>query len=761
MMPMEAVRQYLSSDLRSPFFLVVGDERYNDVKDEITGLGFGIVRVSDYCDAKDKPPNLDSLRDRLKTADINANDKKLAVVGLGEYLALQGSTETKNVLSGMKELPLGTAKVVLLLRGVAEQVKSLNIKPGLEKLTTFVADDQNCDVSVTFAAPMIGLSGLAGFRALLVKLERGECGNIKVNTVMDLSKSLFTVHHVADAHDGVRFAVRNFDLPRDCGTTEQWKQLLKELNQHGDSLDSVFGQYGFDGDLESDFCARIAGMEYRNWLYFIALRSNADALSNGYLRFVLERTSVFDDFKADVLTAIIDIPHTDKRFSKFYAERKTLTEKFPESDIAYFVVKNRKDTAESIYKLTDNTKTEREEIVAWVSQNGWIPQIADIYPALAAYLKKYLFHCEGLPELSQLLTDYFEAYKRQKVSNTLEEDFLKQVDILAKSHKYKQLPTRSSVIEKLMDKTDTADVFLLWLDALGVEYLAYVSDLAHRRGLSISIHIVRTELPSISTVNNGFYYDDWKGKKDKNETLDDTKHKPDKGYNFENNKLPIHLAKELDIIAEVIGRAATELAFHNFAKILIAVDHGASRLAVLRRKEEKYETDEDSKIKGEYSGRCCKAFEPYDLPFAIKENGYLVLADYGRFRGSRAANVEVHGGASLEEAVIPIIELTLKNAGIKVELVEKSVFVDRNNGIAVTLFSETPLQRVSLVLKGKRYSATVADANHFKVAIPDIKRVEKNPIPAELYAGDDLIGAVRIVTQSKIDGSDFDKLFEF
>jgi len=123
---------------------------------------------------------------------------------------------------------------------------------------------------------------------------------------------------------------------------------------------------------------------------------------------------------------------------------------------------------------------------------------------------------------------------------------------------------------------------------------------------------------------------------------------------FENNVLPIHLAKELDIISGVIEKAATKLALRQYKRFLIVSDHGASRLAVLRRKEEQYETD----TKGEHSGRCCKLFEPYDLPFAAEENGYLVLADYGRFKGSRAANVEVHGGASLEEVVVPIIELT-------------------------------------------------------------------------------------------------------
>lgn len=55
--------------------------------------------------------------------------------------------------------------------------------------------------------------------------------------------------------------------------------------------------------------------------------------------------------------------------------------------------------------------------------------------------------------------------------------------------------------------------------------------------------------------------------------------------------------------------------------------------------------------KGEHSGRCCKTFENCQLRNLVEEQGYYVLTDYGRFQGSRKANVEVHGGATLEEVL--------------------------------------------------------------------------------------------------------------
>ena len=735
-MPNKKVNTYIASSLNTPFFYFVGDSRYQDVKEKLTELGFSIVRLSDYCRNDDKLPDIDGLFDQLTTTDENANGKKMAVIGLGEYLALRGNNEAASVLSQLKDLNLGTAKTVLLLRGINAQVKGLQNDPRFDERRYSISDKADCDLSITIASPSVDLSATGGLRALLVRLESGECGNIVVRTAVNLDDALFTVHKISNAYEGIRFICHGFNLPRSCGNEKQWTELITELNQIGGTFEGMLEQHGFKDGLEADFYSRVAGLDYRNWLYFIALKIKAFTLSNSYLRYVLEKTNRFEDFKGNVLNAIIDVLHTDKRYHSFYSERKALVVKFPESDIADFVINNRKNTKESIYKLTDNTKTEREEIIAWVARNGIPPYLAQVYPALSAYLELYVFNCGNL---STLLTDYFETYKRQKVSNTLENDFLAKVEDFAQNRKFNRLPTRNEVMDGLK-KTDT---YLFWLDALGVEYLAFISDLARKRGLSLSISIARSELPTITSINRGFF-DDWQGsRKEKSEELDDVKHNEAGGYNFENNELPIHLAKELDIIAKVVDKAATELALRHYKRFLIVSDHGASRLAVLRRKEEKYETD----TKGEHSGRCCKLFEPYDLPFAAEENGYLVLADYGRFKGSRAANIEVHGGASLEEVVVPVIELTLKNGSITVSLVEPSVTVDFRAGTAITLFSNTALKDASVILSGIRYSAVKIDNNHYQVNLPDIKRAGE--YPADVYAGDDLVGQILIVAQSK------------
>lgn len=734
-MQIDSVKKYLTSSVKTPYFLFISDDQYKTAIDELSLLGLDFVQMSGFCGGDDKLPDVDGLLTHIEAADVNAKSKKFVVTGLGEYLALRGPDEASRTLSRLKDLNIGGAKVVLLLRGLASQIAVLQTDPRFDNRRFSVVNNAECDLSITLVAPSIGLSALSGFRALLAELENSRCRSVVVNTAVNLDKAIFTVHQINNAYDGVKFSTRGFALARSCGSDARWAESLAELSQSNGSLDEVFEKHGLGNNLESDFYARIAGSDYCNWLYFICLKSKADILQNGYLRFVLGKTNRFEDFISNILNAIIEIPHTDKRFSSYYRERKVLVEKFPESDIADFVVNNRQVVSESIYKLTDSTRVEREEIIAWLSQNGLISELDSIYPALAAYLKKYVFKC---PQLADLLTEYFAAYKRQKLSNELETDFLEKVDQLALTRQFNRLPTRNEII----DSVDKSATFLYWLDALGVEYLGLIESLVQRRGLSVRVHIARAELPTITSINRDFF-DAWQDRKEKNDELDDTKHSDAGGYNFTNNELPIHLAKELDIIAAVIDKAATELALRRCERFLLVSDHGASRLAVLRRKEEKYDTD----TTGEHSGRCCKLFQPYDLPFAAEENGYLVLADYGRFKGSRAANVEVHGGASLEEVVVPIIELSLKDGSVTVKLVDEVVTVDFRTGTEINLFFNSPVLGVSVVLNGKPYLASQIDENHYSVKLPDTKRAGE--YPADVYAGDNLIGKIMIKAQGK------------
>lgn len=747
-MHLTPIKKYLKSSVKEPFYCFVSDGQYRPVLAGLSALGLDIVTMSGFCGNEDKVPDNDDLYSYIESADINANGKKFVVVGLGEYLSLRGSKEAEDVLSTMKNLNTGGAKAVLLIRGLSSLIPMLQDDPRIDRSRLYIIDDAVCDLTFTLSAPNVGLPALSGFRSILSALEDGRCGHITVSTSVSLENAILPVRMIDNAYEGVLLCINDFNFPQSCGSDDFWSLLLTELIESDGSLDDVFEKNGISCTVDTSFYSHIMTRNYRSWLYFICLKYNSYSLTNEYLQLVLKNTNRFEDLVNNVLDMIIDFQHTSERFETFYQERKQLIRDFPESDIANFVVNNRRIPAESVYKLSDTTLTEKEEIIAWVSRNGLIPEVKSIYPALSDYMGKFIFRC---PELADQLTDYFERYKSQKLSNELEPDFIEMVDEIARGKRvFNHLPTRNEII----DEINKEDTYLYWLDALGVEYLAFIESLIQKRGLSMKVSIARAELPTITTLNKDFY-DDWNGDKEKDKQLDETKHDDAGGYNFTSNELPIHLAKELDIISSVIDRAATKLALRQCQRFLLVSDHGASRLAVLRRKEEKYETD----TKGERSGRCCKLFHPYELPFAVEENGYLVLADYGRFKGGRDANVEVHGGAALEEVVIPIIELTLKNQNVTVKMVDDVVTVDSREGTEISLFFNIPVKSVYVELNGKQYPGVTTDENHFSVKLAAVKRAGE--YTADVYAEDDLVGKITLKAQGKSGAINdaFDDLF--
>lgn len=756
----KAVDDYLDNAKGLPFFYAVGDDDYKFVLDELEQRELKIVRVSDFCKKDDKFPDLDELVDFFRTADVDYRNNKFVLIGLGEYLLLRGAKEVENKLRKFKTTTLGNARVVLLLRGVADAIRTLVAEDVRmeEQNRVYLSESILYNLSAINIKQKVGVIEKSGVKWLLRQFEDGKSGNCEFSSVLTYDDSVMKVVSIESAYSALKYRMPDFLLCRDYGTEKQWSRLLDALERTDYDLERLFEKYGLDENYEEEIEKKVGGLELKNWLFFLSMKMHPERIKNLYLSYVIQETESFDELKDNILKRIATVSHADTGFEKLYEARKKLIRNFTDSDIAIFIKENEIDPKEEIYHYTDITLTERKRILSWVSKNGWKDDYIYIYPALAAYLKKYIFNCGSL---SDALTEYFEQYKKQKVENYLALDYLALVDKYATDPIYAKLPTRDGVINALDDKKNT---YLYWIDSLGVEYLSYINELAREKGLSIHVEMARADLPTITSVNKSFY-EEWNGKKKyKEEALDDTKHHAKGGYFFADSpdatEEPIHLARELEIIEEAIERAKMELAMHNCKIFVIASDHGASRLAVLRKKEEKYETD----TAGEHSGRCCKVFDDCNLENKIEENGYFVLTDYGRFKGSRRANVEVHGGATLEEIVVPIITLKLKRqVEVKIKLLNaENLQADRKQGTTVLLYISDVenTSHISLVVNGNKYLASCDDSTHYTIKLTDIKRSKK--CSADVYDGDDLIGNLKLDIKGKSGNVDteFDAEFD-
>lgn len=747
------VLSYLSTAKGLPFFYIVGDDDYSKILQDLKSQGLEEIRISNYCSALDKFPSIDDLIDGFRTADVDYKTNKYVLVGLGEYLALRGVGEVAKVLRKLKSTTLGGARVVVLLRGVSAQFKEVisdDIKIQSQQRVLFT-DVLDVNIKIVNIDSALGLKVDKGIKFLLSKLEAGVTGTVLASTKLSLENSIFSISNISDPYSLIKMKLPMFTIPKEYGTNEQWMKFNEQLSECKYSIEDLLKSHQYNDNYEIDIYEKVNGFEYKNWLYFIALKYNVKKIGNSYLRYVVETTSKFEDFKKRLLISILDIDHSDSKHKQFYMERKRLVKEFKNEDVAMFIHEASIDRSKIIHNLTDNTISERQVIIDYISQNGIPNDLETIYPALASYLKKYIFSCGPL---SEKLTDYFDLYKKQKVKNFVEEEFLEMVNENAERLLYTRLNTRENILNIMSQKKTT---LLYWVDALGVEYLSYFTELAKKKGLLIKVDIVRADIPTITMINKTFY-DLWDGDKCKESKLDEIKHKDIGAFDFKYSKAPIYLANELEVIESTVGQAAVLLAKHQYDKVVIASDHGASRLAVIYKKEEKYETD----TKGEHSGRCCKTFEN-DLKYAIDENEYTVLADYGRFRGSRSSNVEVHGGASLEEVVIPLITLSLDSSSVReIKLLNRNnIIADAKKGIEVELYITGVSNRdnVKVAVGSSQYFGVFIDSTHYKFELSNIRRSGK--YNAEIYVGDSLIGAVEINVKGKTGSvkSDFDDLF--
>ena len=446
-------------------------------------------------------------------------------------------------------------------------------------------------------------------------------------------------------------------------------------------------------------------------------------ISNAYLRAVVEKSTDYSSYKKNIYDLILSYPVKSKEYKKYYPLRKNLLKNESGLEVNSYIVKTKQKDQNRLFYLTDNTVEERYEIVKEIASLGVIPkELSDIYPELSDYLCKYDFTCNN----GELFTEYFDLYKKNKLLNTITPEFLEMVVdySIDGNRKYNVLPTRGSLVEKY----DNGKNELIWIDALGVEYLGYIQRKSAILGLKLEISIGRSVLPSLTDINKAFY-DDWKGPKQQTKRLDEIKHKGESRFNYEGDgKLPIHIVAELEVINEALHRAKQELLQENARKVIIASDHGASRLAVINEHENKHVLSDTT---GKHSGRCCPQSETDEKPeSATSEKGFWVLANYDRFKGGRPANVEVHGGATLEEVVVPLITITPRPSEIEIAFVEDVVQFKGKEPITLTVFSNITFSDPILVVdvNGTEHSyhgEFVGDQRHARFALDDIKRSKK------------------------------------
>lgn len=736
------IDKYLTKDNVQP--CIVDVQTAADLSAVVTHYNVGtykFIDIAEYCN-NDEFPHIDALIDVLTHQECAT-----FITGISSVLKLKGDQYLRDTLKNILSMTVQTHIIVLTVRCG----KYLNYTdPRLANRITIVGGDSSIKQNLIFTAKTMPVPRNAqkihGINSIAYAVEKDFIGDIYVitdKTKASFPSSLFPIAELNKPYSALCLLDGTTkSIGETAGTDEQWGfalSLFEGKNGWADVIDCEFGNHK-SLDLAINNYTHFS--DDKKWLFFIGAKLFGCA-NNWVLNYAAKNASVIKDFVKCIYRSILSIAHTDKKFGLYYNQRKVLLNQLgnPISEVIDYckIVISKGQSA--LYYLTDNSQKEKELIFALLdkysadyTKDQLVKILEVVYPDLFAYLSDYRFK-------NELLDSYFTQYKYQKVINRLLPEFVDVVTEQAEKREYNLiLEPRSSIVESI-DKTNAQ---LYFMDAMGVEYLGFIMSLCKEVGIAAKVRVCRSELPSLTCENKEFLcaFENADHPIVSIKDLDEIKHHGKGDYDYQQTKLPIYLAKELDIIRDVIQKIRSKLMDGTIKKAIMIADHGASRLAVLNESENIWEMAE----KGEHSGRCCPKSDVDQQPsYATDAGNYWALANYDRFKGGRKANVEVHGGATLEEVTVPVIELSYMDSNVEVFIMaadDVNATLDTRAMITVSfrkkakikIFSTAPLNNVGVMVNGKFYDAVDDGDNYFSVEMPDIKK--PNTYTLDVYAND-------------------------
>lgn len=699
------------------------------------------VFVHDYCGKG--LPQIDALFRDVKKKGC------FVVIGLSSYVMLLGKKRAEELMARLQELSVAGHVIVLLSHMKEIRLSRMQQDQHLSYRVILLEGDPTPLPSIYLASPeenSFGQSVLPNIKALLEKLEQydpvGGETSFAVRTSLHkevFSESMYSIRSSKGIYKELlrAFPVLKGDLEESWGTKEDWERFAQEWKDclsWGALAEKHFGiDAHFSAILEREY---EQADTYETWLYWLLLKVQG-ASEDAYLSYALGKSRHWRDLWKHIFLSLSSLSFQMREFEKYCEGRKRLLEgqAIPATWVSEYQDAIAQKGRDAIWYLFAGTAWEEKMLFQCLADYDYTKEevmgvLKTHFPDLFAYMKSFTFTMhQKVPErLAPLLTKYFDDYKWQKLMNHLTSDFKAQVNTLAEHRVYNQFPIRSLALSQ-MKKENT---MMYFVDALGVEYLSYISEKCKRYGLLLSIQVVHGELPSITSLNTEFMNPGVINIKD----LDELKHES-QTYNYEKQKIPLHLVAELKAIDGVLQTIRDGLLTKEMKSAIIVSDHGATRLAVLN--DEEYGAEFIvGESKGQHSGRCCQVEEDPGIPFAAYENGYAVLANYMRFKGSRKADVEVHGGATLEETLVPLLQISLKPKDPMVEFQPALVQLRKKEVGELLLVTNFDMADPYIIVNGKIYRGKL-DTHRRRaiIPLPDMKRT--HDYMADIYDGDTLL----------------------
>lgn len=652
---------------------------------------------------------------------VNCKESIIFIYNLGSLLRLQGAYEFSSIIHKLLGNVYST-KFIIITYQCANYFneKIPKYKDNIVCLESGIVTPPSSLVFIP-----VKFKGLVnsenGLKDALEKIEK-TCGEkIYVTTSYiknDFNQTLIGIDECKSSYDLLYIRDKGVHkLSEKLGTEEEWYTLLEHLKD--DSIEQTINEHVKTKEIMSEIKDWTKKDKFRQWLLFIYLKLKNIHTENWAINYAIEKSKNKDEFLLNIYKSILDIDFKESEFWKKYEDRKKILNEIHDNLSVYDycgIVLYKEENA--IYYLTDNNNVEKKKIIEIIdkykdkfTKQKLLSIIQYVYKDLYDYLIDYNYGDE-------FLSKYFNEYKYLKVINCLTPEFKNIVEKEAVERSFKRrLVYRSEKLEEI--NFDNSKIY--FIDALGVEFLNFIERKCQEKGLACKVNICKSNVPSLTSKNTEFreYFAQKNIEIIDEKRLDSLIHDGKDDYDFDKNKLPIYLIEEFKIINECLDNIRKNIKNQSIKKAVIVSDHGATRLAILNTDMIKEEVESV----GEHGGRVCKEVPKMTkIPNAIIENGYCVLADYNAFKGGRIGKVEMHGGATLEEVTVPIIEITNLTNNVEIKVKDEIIKVSFKKKAVLSFYSSIKMTNVSVKINGKEYPAITEDKSNFIVKLDDIQK---------------------------------------
>ena len=663
---MEQLKEHLVRDAKeislNPVRFINVDSMlaWNDVKKQLVSLSEEFLCLSKFCVGDDTTPNINRVR-----TEIKKTTKSQFVTPLSEYLRIipeQAATIIGQFIhADYQNNDSGRIRIYFLMYRMKNLLQTIpNDDPRAKNCIVLYETSEESDYRLTIVQKDLGirLSGneIDGFKNYLSYWEANPDNPLILYTdnAIHFERNHFfdDVQVIVSSYDIMKYKFNlNVAIGEELGTTKDWNQLVRIVADTG-SFEQACHLYFTVTRYSSDLLQKWNTFDpFGKWFLWLWAKTQ---IGKGYDIECAKKSTGYEQFIDELFCRIISSIKSSDFIQKYQARKKILSYlQIPPTNIFWERI-NSIAPIEALSYLTNLTDIERKAIFDIIATLPYeksrvvLSVLKYVYPQLYFYLRND--EQPNIAGLSEKHECYFSEYKWLKVTNNITESFVKKVQSIAmeKGASVFELSSRNQYIAQHYDD----GTIILFVDGMGAEYidyLAYIFSDIDRKYYSTTFNVGFCNLPSITEMNKDFMTNREVSEPPIRE-LDELKHG--------NNEHPESIIKQLSILDGLKDRILGLLT-DNIRKVIVTSDHGTSRLAVSVRNtpyDMVYPKPDDSEV---YKyGRYTESKQDSEIYHsAIQINDMLIFADYSRFSQKGSPIDEIHGGASLEEWLVPIITI--------------------------------------------------------------------------------------------------------